>query len=382
MLVSDLPLLAYLAPLFEPSAALRSLPAVMVLSGTFAALTVLNLAAPGLGLVDHPDGGRKRHARPVPLTGGLAILTGAGLGAMAGMSIGTARHEVLALLAIVAVIHAFDDQAAGRRPTLSPPQRLVIDAIVALALILVTERTIETLGTVSGIALELGPLAIPFTIVIYLALTNAYNMIDGLDGLALSQFLIAFVGIGFWHLAANDTRVLPHALPPATVPIILASLVVLAANLGVFGAFLRCFLGDSGARLLGFFLVYVLVAEGGRVFSPPGALFFVALPLLDLCAVMIERLRAGASPMRGDRRHLHHLLLDAGLRPSRVVMVFGLISVSFIGLHAVIHTTQLGDLALLLSFLALATLYWLARRRLVRGLGKALTRPPVVEPAE
>ena len=157
----------------------------------------------------------------------------------------------------------------------------MIDGVVALAFIVIAGHAIESLGTLGATAVALGRLAIPFTILIYLALTNAYNMIDGLDGVALSQFLIAFNALGVWHLA--ETGLL--SLSPGMLPMTLASFVVLAANLGLLGRFLRCFLGDSGARLLGFFLVYLLVADGGRPLAPPAALFFVAVPLLDLCAV-------------------------------------------------------------------------------------------------
>lgn len=71
------------APLLDSPVGLGSLPAALVAAGTLGALGVLNLAAPRLGLLDHPDGGRKRHAQAVPLTGGLAILIGAGLGTVA-----------------------------------------------------------------------------------------------------------------------------------------------------------------------------------------------------------------------------------------------------------------------------------------------------------
>ena len=349
-----------------------------VLGTTLGALALLNTAAPRLGLVDHPDGVRKRHARPVPLTGGLAILLGAGLGAMIGITVGAEPLDLFALLAIVTVIHSFDDQSAGDRPGLTPHQRLMIDAVVAMAFVVVTGEVIRSVGTVAGVPLELGIAAAPFTILIYLALTNAYNMIDGLDGLALSQFLIAFLGVGLWHLGEAGAV----GLPPTMLPIMLASFVVLAANIGLFGRFLHCFLGDSGARLLGFFLVYLLVADGGARFSPPGALFFVALPLIDLCAVFAERLGAGGSTMRADRRHLHHLLVDAGLAPHLVVLVMGLASVGFIALHALMHLAGLGDLAIALAFVALAGLYLVTRRRLARAAARALAPRAVIGPAE
>jgi UDP-GlcNAc:undecaprenyl-phosphate GlcNAc-1-phosphate transferase len=98
---------------------------------------------------------------------------------------------VLVLLGIVATIHAFDDHSG-----MSARQRLVIDAMVAFAFIVITGGVIETFGTIWGVEVQLRWLGVPLTILAYLALTNAYNMIDGVDGLALSQFLIAILSVG------------------------------------------------------------------------------------------------------------------------------------------------------------------------------------------
>jgi UDP-N-acetylmuramyl pentapeptide phosphotransferase/UDP-N-acetylglucosamine-1-phosphate transferase len=105
---------------------------------TLAAVLALNRVAPYFDMVDAPDGGRKRHLAPVPLTGGLAMLMGAWMGALVATSIGQVDFEVLALLSIVATVHAFDDHSG-----LSPQQRLAIDAVVALAFAVVTKAVVE-----------------------------------------------------------------------------------------------------------------------------------------------------------------------------------------------------------------------------------------------
>jgi UDP-GlcNAc:undecaprenyl-phosphate GlcNAc-1-phosphate transferase len=186
------------------------------------------------------------------------------------------------------------------------------------------------------------------------------------------------LGVSFWHVVhAHQSGFAPHAFS-----VTVACLVILAANLGLFGRFLKCFLGDSGARLLGFFLVYVLVAEGKRILSPIEGVYFIALPLLDMCAVLVERLRAGQGPMQGDRRHLHYLLVDAGVTHGRTVLIMAAISCSFIGLYLIQYAAGLGDLAIWIMFMGFACLYWLVRRSLVRSLGSALTLHHEVGPAE
>jgi UDP-GlcNAc:undecaprenyl-phosphate GlcNAc-1-phosphate transferase len=342
----------------------------IVAGATIVALAFLNLIAPHLDLIDHPDTQRKKHLRPVPLTGGLAILAGIWVWSIVEANLG---NPVLPLIGIVTVVHAFDDHSG-----LSPRQRLMIDAVMALAFVMITDNAIETLGVVLGIELHLGPFAIPVTIFIYLALTNAFNLIDGIDGLAVTQFLIALFGVGIWHLLqAKHSGFAPYAFSVSV-----AALTVLVANLGLLGRFLKCFLGDSGSRLLGFFLVYVLVAEGRRILSPVEAVYFVALPLLDMCIVIVERAQAGQRLMQGDRRHLHTLLVDAGVAQGKVVLIMGAISCSFIGLFVLQHVAGFDHLTIWLVFMGVACLYWRGRRFFVHSIGSRLSPRGLTGPAK
>ena len=351
----------------------RSVQTSVVVFGTLISLALLNLAAPKIQLVDHPDGRRKQHRQPVPLTGGIAILCGVFVGTLLPGNVNQSAEEMLALLAIVATIHAFDDQSG-----LSARQRLVIDFVIALAFVVITGEIIESLGSIDGQTIHLGLLATPLTILTYAALTNAYNMVDGLDGLAISQFLIALIAVGMFHIAfAPMSGFAPHAYS-----VFVASVVILFANLGLAGSFLRCFLGDSGARFLGFFLAYVLIMEGNRIVSPIGALFFVALPLTDMCAVIGARLRAGVGPMMPDRRHIHHLMVDAGVPPHKVVLLMAAMSIGYIGVFLLLHALDASDLVLAAAFIPLALLYWQNRLRLVAFARRALGKIDLVQAGE
>jgi len=341
--------------------------------GTLIALMLLNRIAARIDLIDHPDGSRKREVRPVPLTGGLAILCGIWIGMLIKRDTAASAADILALLGIVATVHAFDDHSG-----LSARQRLIIDSVIALAFVVITGNAIMTLGAIDGRYIYLGLLATPFTVFIYVALTNAYNMLDGLDGLALSQFLIALVGVGLFHLAhAQNSGFAPHAFP-----VLVASSVVFLANIGLLGSNLRCFLGDSGARFLGFFLVYVLIVEGNRILSPVAAAYFVALPLLDMCAVVGSRVRAGDGPMMPDRRHIHHLMVDAGIPAGTTVVMLAGLSFLFVGIFASLHLLGAGDIVLALALGGLAALYWQSRRQLVGFLRRSFGPRPVIGPAE
>ncbi len=337
---------------------LRILDLGVVAVATLSVLVLLNRIAPKFDLLDLPDGGRKTHAKAVPLTGGLAIVIGVWIGALfttkfGQVDIGQVDFEVLALLAIIATVHAFDDQSS-----LSARQRLVIDAVVALAFIVVTGEVIESLGTIWGVELLFGWFGVPLTIFVYLALTNAYNMIDGVDGLALTQFLIAIISLGLWHIM----HVPGGGFDVLAFPVIVGCFVVLAANLGLVGQSLKCFLGDSGSRFLGFFLVFMLVSEGTDVLSPVQGGYLIALPLFDMCAVVAERVRAGAGPMQADRRHLHHLIIDAGGSGRSAMLVMGAISIGLTALVFVQDALGISDLASLAVLLVIAGGHFAGRR--------------------
>jgi UDP-GlcNAc:undecaprenyl-phosphate GlcNAc-1-phosphate transferase len=331
----------------------RAFDLASVVAATLLAVAALNRIAPKFDMVDLPDGGRKAHAAPVPLTGGPALLIGVWIGALVATSVGQINYEVLALLGIVATVHAFDDHSG-----LSARQRLVIDAVVALAFVVITGGQIQSFGTIFGTELLFGWFAVPITIFVYLALTNAYNMIDGIDGLALSQFLIAIISVGLWHVI-NAPK---SGFDPLAYSVIAACIVILAANIGLIGPAYKCFLGDSGSRFLGFFLVYVLVSEGTSILSPIHGGYLIALPLFDMCAVVLERIRAGHRPMLPDRRHLHHLIIDAGGSRLSAVVGMGLISLGLSALVFIQNVAGISDFWSFAILLAIAVGYFVGRR--------------------
>lgn len=352
---------------------LRVVDLGVVVVATLVALALLNRIAPKFDMLDWPDGGRKAHVTAVPLTGGLALVIGIWIGALVATSIGQIDYEVLALLGIIATIHAFDDHSG-----LSARQRLVIDAVVALAFIVITGGVIESFGTIWGVELLSGWFGVPLTIFVYLALTNAYNMIDGVDGLALTQFLIAIVSVGLWHIMHAPRS----GFDPLAFSVIAACLVVLVANIGLVGQRLKCFLGDSGSRFLGFFLVYVLVSEGTSILSPIHGAYLIALPLLDMCAVVAERMRAGEGPMQADRRHLHQLIIDAGGSGRAAMLVMGAISLGFSAFVFVQNVAGINDLTSLAILLVIAGGYFAGRRTGVKLFVGVIRSRRLARPAE
>lgn len=178
---------------------------------------------------------------------------------------------------------------------------------------------------IAGLTIGSSRLSVVATVFVVVATINAVNFVDGLDGLAAG--LIGIGGTGFFAYTYLLTRVSSPENYSSLATAIMAALV------GVCIGFLphnfhpaRIFMGDSGAMLLGLTVAAATIIVTGKidpnrislgqavpVFLPialPVAV--LALPLLDMMLAVVRRLRAGQSPFRADRMHLHHRLLDLG----------------------------------------------------------------------
>ncbi|GIX30235.1 MAG: undecaprenyl-phosphate alpha-N-acetylglucosaminyl 1-phosphate transferase [Porticoccaceae bacterium] len=277
-------------------------------------LILLARLAPRLGLVDRPDGRRKLHEEPVPTVGGPAIF----LALVATAALGGWEGDVAAFLATggcLVAVGALDD-----RFHLPVGTRAAVEFATATWMVFGAGVYVSDLGSLVGFAPIALPiwLAYPFTLVAVFGILNAINMIDGLDGLAGSVVLAALLVL----LALADHPPSLTLLGPALAGALAA---FLTANLRLVSALPRVFLGDGGSKLLGFALVWWLIAatqdpaHRTPLLAPATTLYLVGLPLMDMVAVTLRRLRKGVSPFAPERTHLHHVLLRAGFAP-RVVL--------------------------------------------------------------
>lgn len=284
-----------------------------------AALVVaLERAAPRLGLIDEPAG-RKAHAAPTPVVGGLAIfiafatvsvLLGLAPGRFAAFEIGLAGALLIGLV----------DDAVDLRP------RTKFLALIAAAILMTTPGLVlaSHLGVVGGVEISLGAFALPVTILMIVGLANAWNMLDGVDGAAGGAAAVALAALGAAALAAGR-----HDLVAMIVPLCAATLGFLAFNLRhPLRARARVFLGDAGSLMLGAGVAWLIAALAtpdrttGTTALPLVALWWiVCVPVFDTLGLMARRLAAGRSPMAADREHLHHLLMESGLSPARTAAI-------------------------------------------------------------
>lgn len=346
---------------------------LIVLAIASAALVVALRCAAGLGLLDYPDA-RKRHAGAVPLVGGISILAGLLAGAVWVDGFHLFDRVLVGTAVALVAMGVLDD-----RRSLRVRVRVLIQSAIILVMICSTGTYVRGLGEWFGIHANLGWAGVPFTLVAMIGLLNAFNLIDGIDGLASSLGLVAIAGI-----LLTTGRVPSHTTSMLLVLLAVAVLPQLASNLGWFGARWKCFLGDAGSTLLGYIIGWALIRLGqtpGSGLSPVGTLWCVALPVLDTLSVMYRRIRNGRSPFKPGRTHIHYLLLDAGFgaRATLLIIVGSAIVIWCIG--AVVRALSLGAGSNLIAFLIILMTYIYATGKLDQWVSQRRV-PVIARPAQ
>jgi UDP-GlcNAc:undecaprenyl-phosphate GlcNAc-1-phosphate transferase len=265
---------------------------------------------------------RKVHLTPVPRGAGVAIFLAFAIGMTLTYSLDVNRFpmetgRLLLLLAgssIVVIVMLVDD-ALG----LPPVVKLAWQIGAALIVVLPRWR-----GDNYGIAIDrfnaphFGQIEVPVALAMILTvfwivgMMNTLNWVDGLDGLAASVTLVACI-ILFLH-----TYFWPRENPQFTVSLL--PLVLGAAVIG-FLPFnwnpAKIIMGDSGANFLGYALAIASIIGGAKIAT---ALLALGLPVLDVAWVILYRIAQGRSPLKADRGHLHHRLLDSGWSQAQIVL--------------------------------------------------------------
>lgn len=289
----------------------------VVLSGVLSFLVLITLrpVAGHLRLMDHPEH-RKAHKVVAPLTGGLSIALGLSGAWLTTMPLSDGYGVFLLCAAALVCLGALDDAR-----DLSPRLRLWLQAILGGLLTYGSGVGLGTLGDLFGQGpIMLGWLGPLVTVAAVIGATNAFNMIDGIDGLIGTTTLAALLGLLPLFLASpgyTAETVFVAGLAVAMIPYLMANL-----QLRPFRRI--AFMGDSGAMFVGIALVW-LFAKGTSgetpAFRPVTALWLVAIPLMDMVAIMIRRARRGQSVLQADREHLHHIFLRAGFSDRQALAI-------------------------------------------------------------
>lgn len=320
-------------------------------------LKMLKPLAEWLGLVDKPCS-RKQHDGHIPLVGGISVFVGVLISTSLWLPESREFNLYLIASAIMVFIGALDD-----RHNLSVRSRLVGQMLVASIMIFGAGIYIKDLGNLFGYGnVHIGLFGIPFTYLAVLGAINAYNMIDGIDGLVGTLSIITLGFLATLFLLANPGS---HE---GYLSLIVAVAIVPFLVFNLFGKpegsrLRKIFMGDAGSMFVGFTVVWLL-AEGSQgpapVFKPVLALWIIAVPLMDMAAVMIRRWRKGKSPFTADRDHLHHIFMRAGLNARQSLVLIALLAIILGSLGAACAYLKLPSWILFSSFMLVFVVYSLA----------------------
>ena len=333
---------------------------------TLAVGTALVPLAKKVGLTDSPSS-RKHHEGEIPVIGGIVIFV-----ALCSSAVfwGDAHSSIITVngndaLWIFMGCGAFlvGTGMLDDRFHLGVFVRVLSEVLVAIAVIELLDLRVAHLGNLlnSGLIRMDPAIAYPFTIIAIFGIINAFNMLDGMDGLLAALVITTLV---LFHLF---TATQPGFVSLAVGASLLAFLV---SNLQLSPVIPKTFLGDAGSKLLGFIVVCLLLAAASgqvgevKLIKPVTALFIVALPLYDMVFTSLRRIIRRGSPFAADRSHIHHLMQDLGFSDRRALIIILCIhsSVALIGL--VLHRANTPEYYQLAIFLGCFALYSLLSSQL------------------
>ncbi len=303
---------------------------------SMALIPLLIRFAPRLGMVDMPDP-RKVHARPIPRVGGIGIVVGTVVSVLLWIPVQGWVPSYLVGSVILLLFGAWDDSRE-----LGHYVKFIGQFIAAASVVYWGDLWVAHFPFVSG---DLDPaFGKPFTVVAIVGMINAINHSDGLDGLAGGESLLSLGCLAYLGYIAGGLDFV---------------IVVGAVIGGVFG-FLRyntyparVFMGDSGSQFLGFSLAVLAVRLTQQInpgLSMAVPALILGLPIIDILAVLAQRVYQGMNWFRATRNHVHHRLLALGYPHYQAVVIIYAVQAFFV-LSAILFRYE-SDLLVLGTYLA------------------------------
>ncbi|PRY88353.1 glycosyltransferase family 4 protein [Mongoliibacter ruber] len=284
-----------------------------------------------LDVIDSP-GGRKIHSNKIPSMGGLGFVIATLFSLFIWMDYSQLLELrfILAALSLMLFVGIRDDLV-----NLTAWQKLASQLVATFIVVVMADVRITGLYGLFGVY-DL-PLVLSYGLSFFtvIVLTNAFNLIDGLDGLAGTVSVIAFTFLSWWFYSVGQTS---FAILSLTLTGGVLSFLIFNWHPA------KVFMGDTGSLCLGFALAtlvihfidmngHLLDVEGLKFRAPIAAgIALVIIPLYDTARVFFRRASNGKSPMAPDKSHVHHFLMRGGLRHDQVSLLLGFISISFIAL--------------------------------------------------
>ena len=321
---------------------------------SFMSLFVFRKWAKRVGLVDKPNE-RKHHVGQIPLVGGISIYSTLMIALFMLFPITNALLLYVACSTVLIVLGALDDKY-----DLSFKSRLIVQAGISLAMMLIGYKSLHYLGAMFTDTALVIPTYVSYIVTIFAVIgaINAFNMVDGIDGLLGGLASVTFSALGvMFYLAGNAT------LATFCLLFVCAMLPYIMLNLGFpLGRRFKVFMGDAGSMFIGFTAIWLLIdASQGKeqlVIRPVTALWFIALPLMDMVCIMARRIKKGQSPFKPDREHLHHICQRIGLSPAQSLLFICFLSAVMAGVGVLSELYSVPESIMFFSFLFTFAIYY------------------------
>ena len=301
---------------------------------------IVRVFAYKIGAVDIPKDNRRMHKKPMPLLGGLSIFLGFTISWLLFCDITPSMVAAWLGGLLIIIIGILDDKYA-----LNAWIKLIGQIAAAAIAVGFGGVQIDHIN-LFGNYIHFGVLAIPITILWIVGMTNAINLIDGLDGLAC--------GVS----AISSTSLLIVTLMHADLEVAMLTAILTGACIG-FLPFNRnpakIFMGDTGALFLGYMLSILSIIG---VFKTTAVVSFLipviifGYPLFDTVFAFARRILQGRSPFSADRGHLHHRIIDMGFNVRQSVSILYCIC-SILGILAIMLSEQRAIASLVILVVAL-----------------------------
>lgn len=294
---------------------------------------------------------RSSHKHKTPNLGGVGIFIGV---VFTSCVIGSAvfnQDQLSQMLALIAALFLlFFAGIKDDVNTLSPLKKLIIQIVATLIVLFSSNIRISSFYGIFGI--EELPVIISyfFTVFVFIALINAYNLIDGIDGLAGGIALIVFSAYSYVFFVNNNYLGLV-----LSITIIGSMIAFLVFNLS--SSRRKIFMGDTGSMVVGFLIAYVtaIVLNGNNlpntIFNnvPVIVLALLSYPILDTIRIFTIRILSGHSPFKADKNHMHHRLLQLGFSHIESTLI-----ISFFAIVIVVFSLLTSNLQITLHFVIVA----------------------------
>ena len=279
-------------------------------------------------LTDDPDSVRKKHRNNTPTLGGVAIFAGllVAFTALYDLNGFTDLKFITPALVILFFAGIKDDVLV-----LDPLKKLAVQILCAAIIVYFGNLRLSSLWGIMGLTEIPFAVGVGLTIFLIVALINAFNLIDGINGLAGTLGLVAALFFGSWFALNNygSLTVLSFALAGSLV-----GFLIFNYNRA------KIFMGDTGSMAIGFIVAILAIRfiEANRVNiatleysvlnAPAVAFAILSIPLFDMTRVFFIRLKELRSPFSADRNHIHHAFVDNGLSHARATGWLLLINLS------------------------------------------------------